>query len=216
MKIKGALFKALAIGMVIASAIAVIALTNASKATNGSWFGKALDPARKAYDFELTNQDGAPFRLSDEQGSVVMLNFGFTCCPNICPVSLTNLAAMRSSLPPEARKRVKIVFISVDKRDTSESLKKYMKLFDDKFTGLTGDPEKIGNVTRAYGAFFRKDTKGPQDEENYLIDHSTKTYLIDPQGNLRLVYELDQLSNTAALSGDVLRILDLPTSNFKP
>ncbi|MFM8717810.1 MAG: SCO family protein, partial [Spartobacteria bacterium] len=73
-----------------------------------------------------------------------------------------------------------------------------------------GTPEAIGNTARAYGAFYRKDSKGPQGEEDYLIDHSTSTYLIDPKGNLRLVYKMDQLANAEAMAGVVLRVLGLP------
>jgi protein SCO1/2 len=205
-----ALRLALALGILVGGAIGIIAVMESPKKDDAAWFGKSLEPLRGAYAFELTDQNGEPFRLEDQRGSLVLLNFGFTCCPNICPASLANLAAARRALPEEARNRVRVVFVSVDERDDISDLKKYMPMFDEKFTGLTGTPEAIGNTARAYGAFYRKDPKGPQGKEDYLIDHSTSTYLIDPKGKLRLVYKMDQLANSEAMAGDMLRVLGLP------
>lgn len=199
----------LALGLLVGVAIWVIAGMESPRTDARVWFGKSLEPVRAAHSFELTDQNGDLFRLEDQRGSLVLLNFGFTCCPNICPASLANLAAARRALPEELRGRVRVVFVSVDERDDISDLKKYMPMFDEKFTGLTGTPEAIGNTARAYGAFYRKDPKGPQGEEDYLIDHSTSTYLIDPKGNLRLVYKMDQLANAEAMAGDMLRILGL-------
>jgi protein SCO1/2 len=205
-----ALRLALALGILVGGAIWFLAGMESPKKDDAAWFGKSLEPLRAAYAFELTDQNGEPFRLEDQLGSLVLLNFGFTCCPNICPASLANLAAARRALPEEARNRVRVVFVSVDERDDISDLKKYMPMFDEKFTGLTGTPETIGNTARAYGAFYRKDPKGPQSKEDFLIDHSTSTYLIDPKGSLRLVYTMDQLANAAAMAGDMLRVLGLP------
>jgi protein SCO1/2 len=201
---------ALALIVLLGGGIFVIAGMDSANKTDTTWFGKSLEPLRAAYLFELTDQNGNAFRLEDQRGSLVLLNFGFTCCPNICPASLASLAATRRALPAEARDQVHVVFVSVDKRDDISDLKKYMPMFDEKFTGLTGSPEAIGNTARAYGAFYRKDPKGPQGEEDYLIDHSTSTYLIDPKGNLRLVYKIDQLANAEAMAGDIRRVLGLP------
>jgi protein SCO1/2 len=207
---RAALRLALALIALVGAGIFVIAGMESANKTDMTWFGKSLEPLRAAYPFELTDQNGNAFRLEDQRGSLVLLNFGFTCCPNICPASLANLAAARRALPEGARDRVRVVFVSVDKRDDISDLKKYMPMFDEKFTGLTGTPEAIGNTARAYGAFYRKDPKGPQGEEDYLIDHSTSTYLIDPKGNLRLVYKMDQLANAEAMAGDIRRVLGLP------
>jgi protein SCO1/2 len=207
---RAALRLALALIVLVGGGIFIIAGMESANKTDATWFGKSLEPLRASYPFELTDQNGSPFRLQDQRGSLILLNFGFTCCPNICPASLANLAAARRALPAEVRDRVRVVFVSVDERDDISDLKKYMPMFDEKFTGLTGSPEAIGNTARAYGAFYRKDPKGPQGEEDYLIDHSTSTYLIDPKGNLRLVYKMDQLANAEAVAGDIRRMLGLP------
>lgn len=199
----------IALAVLVGATIFVIAGMESPQKNNAAWFGKSIEPARAAYPFELTDQNGQPFRLQDQRGNLVLLNFGFTCCPNICPASLANLAAARRALPESARGKVRVVFVSVDVRDDISALKKYMPMFDDQFTGLTGTPEAVGNTARAYGAFYRKDPKGPQGENDYLIDHSTSTYLIDPTGNLRLVYDKDQLANANGMAGDMLRVLGL-------
>jgi protein SCO1/2 len=204
---------ALALGVLVGGAIWYIAGMGSPKKDDATWFGKSLEPLRAAYSFELTDQNGEPFRLEDQRGSLVLLNFGFTCCPNICPVSLANLAAARRALPEEVRNQVRVVFVSVDERDDISDLKNYMPMFDEKFTGLNGSPEAIGKTARAYGAYYRKDPTGPQGEEDYLIDHSTNTYLIDPSGNIRLVYTLEQLENATAMAGDILRVLGLTQRN---
>ena len=207
-------FKGLALAVLIGATIVYIA--NFRPTDAGSWFGKMIAPARAAYPFELTDQNGNRFRLADQRGDVILLNFGFTNCPNICPTSLANLAAVCRQLPDPIRQRVRVVFVSVDERDDIAALKKYIPLFDEKFTGLTGNKETIGTVARAYGAFYRKAESPTKDEEDYLIDHSTNTTLIDPEGNLRLVYSIDQLAKSAEMAGDILQIFGLPRPVASP
>jgi protein SCO1/2 len=202
-------FKVLAVGISVFAAILAIAFTNSKPVDNGSWYGKNLTPPREAYSFELTDQNGEKFRLADQRGKVILLYFGFTNCPNICPTSLSNLSAAIRLLPHQARERVNVVFISVDENDDIAALKKYMPLFDEKFTGLTGAKEVIGTIARAYGAFYRK-----SETQEDLIDHSTNTCLIDSDGRMRLVYGIDQLPNAAAIASDILRILGMPV--FQP
>lgn len=169
------------------------------------WLGKELLPAREAPPIELQDQNGAPFQLSSLRGKAVLVAFGFTCCPNICPVMLSELAAARRALPPEQRALVDVVFISVDERDTTESLKQYLPLFDQSFTGLTGPRDAIASVVKSYGGYFRKD-----ERSSHAIDHSTDVYLIDPAGKLRTVFQRSQLGETAALAADIARVLEKP------
>ena len=199
--------KVLFVAGCIALAIYFVASTNSRPIENGPWFGKSINPAREAYNFELTDQNGAPFQLKNQRGKLTFLYFGFTNCPNICPTSLANMASAIRLLPPAARDRVSVVFVSVDENDDISALKKYMPLFDEKFIGLTGNKEKIGTIARAYGAFYRK-----SDSQEDLIDHSTNTCVIDPDGRFCLVYGIDQLPNSAAIARDISRILGLQTS----
>ena len=204
----------LALGVIIGATIVYIASFRPTD--SGVWFGNNIAPARAAYPFELTDQDGNRFRLADQRGNVILLNFGFTNCPNICPTSLARLAATYRQLLDSIRQRVRVVFVSVDERDDIAVLKKYIPLFDQKFTGLTGGKETIGNVARAYGAFYRKAESATKDDADYLIDHSTNTSLIDADGNLRLVYSIDQLSKGAEMAGDILQVFGLPRPASSP
>lgn len=186
-----------------AAILLAVTLCSLPAAGAGPWLGKELLPAREAPPIELQDQNGAPFQLSSLRGKAVFVAFGFTCCPNICPVMLSELAAARRALPPEQRALVDVVFISVDERDTAESLKQYLPLFDHSFTGLTGPREAIASVVKSYGGYFRKNERG-----NHAIDHSTDVYLIDPAGKLRAVFQRSQLGETAALAADIARVLE--------
>jgi protein SCO1/2 len=206
------------IALVVALACALVAvpvlviLFSVAARSASPWFGQYDADARPAYDFSLTDQDGRPLRLGDLKGKVVLLSFGFTRCPNICPTTLGNLAAVVRALPPEVRDRVQVVFVSVDERDSPATMKDYVPFFDRSFIGLVGAPADIGAAARAYGAFFRKAPPVEGDGGDYMIDHSTYTYLIDPGGRLRIHYRFDQMPETARIAGDVVRVLGTPSA----
>lgn len=168
------------------------------------WHGKAFTIPREAYPIELTQADGTMFSLDRERGNVVLLCFGFTRCPSICPAVLAHLAAVRRSLPEAQRGRVHVVFVSVDPKDDPATLGAYLPMFDESFTGLTGTPNEVATVARAYGAAIKD---APASGPEALIDHSTDTLLIDPSGRVRLRYSMDQLRDHAAVAGDLLRVL---------
>lgn len=196
---------ALACALVAVPALVVLFSVAARSAS--PWFGQYDAGAGPAYDFSLTDQDGKPLRLSDLSGNVVLLSFGFTRCPNICPTTLGNLAAVVRALPQPVRDKVRVVFVSVDERDTPATMKDYVPFFDKSFIGLVGSPADIGAAARAYGAFFRKAPPVEGDGGDYMIDHSTYTYLIDPAGKLRIHYRFDQMPETARIAGDIARVL---------
>lgn len=204
------------IALIIAAVCAAVAvpvlvvLFSLAGRSSSPWFGQYDAAARAAYDFSLTDQDGKPLALRDLRGSIVLLSFGFTRCPNICPATLGNLAAVYRKLPPAAQEKVKVVFVSVDERDTPASMKAYVPFFHEQFIGLTGDPAAIGVTARAYGAFFRKAPAVGEDKSDYLIDHSTYTYLIDPEGKLRIYYRFEQMPESDRVADDIQRVLGMP------
>jgi protein SCO1/2 len=204
------------IALIIAAVCAAVAiptlvvLFSVAGRVTSPWFGQHDADARAAYDFSLTDQDGNPLALRDLRGSVVMLTFGFTRCPNICPTTLGNLAAVYRKLPPAAQEKVKVAFVSVDERDTPATMKGYVPFFHEQFIGLTGKPADIGTTARAYGAFFRKAPAVGEDKSDYLIDHSTYTYLIDPEGKLRVHYRFEQMSESERIADDIQRVLGMP------
>ncbi len=135
-------------------------------------------------DFTLASADG-PVSLSALRGKVVLVYFGYTYCPDICPTALTAVAEGLKRLSAEESARVAVLFVSVDpERDTPAHLKEYAAFFHPAIVGVTGTPEEIAAIARRYGVHYAKakvDTAGG----GYVMDHSSDTYLIGPDGALK-------------------------------
>ena len=145
-----------------------------------------LQPPRKASDFTLKASNGAAFRLSRYQGKVVLVGFGYTYCPDVCPTTLADLALVRKKLGADAE-RVQVIYVTVDpERDTVERLRAYMNAFDKTFLGLTGTPEQLAGVRKAYGVSTRK-TVMDKKSGAYLVHHSASVHVIDGAGYLRIM-----------------------------
>jgi len=134
-------------------------------------------------DFTLESASG-PVSLKDYRGKLVLLYFGYTFCPDICPTSLAATAEGLKLLKPEEAARVAMIFISVDpERDTPARLKEYVEFFHPNLVGVTGKPENLAEIAKRYGVFYAKqkvDTAGG----GYVVDHSSDTYMLDPDGQL--------------------------------
>ncbi len=134
-------------------------------------------------DFTLQSADG-PVALSDYQGKAVLLFFGYTYCPDVCPTALSTAATGLARLSPEEAAEVAVLFVSVDpKRDAPERLKEYAAFFHPAIVGLTGSPEAVADVARRYGVYYAEqplETAG----DGYVVDHSADTYLIGRDGRL--------------------------------
>jgi protein SCO1/2 len=140
-----------------------------------------FEPARAAPDFSLRGSDGKELKLSHYLGKVVILGFGFTSCPDICPTTLATLAQAHKKLGAQA-KDVQVIYITVDpERDTPERMHKYLDSFDPTFIGGTGSAEQLAAVRREYGIQAVRKNYG----ENYSFGHSSFIYLIDRKGELR-------------------------------
>jgi protein SCO1/2 len=152
--------------------------------TTPSLHGGRLDPPKAAADFTLTDQNGKPFTLSSTRGKVVMLYFGYTSCPDVCPLTLADMAGARADLGADADD-VQIVFVTVDpERDSQQVLQKYVPAFDPTNIGLRGTPEEIKTVADAYGVKYKK-TQLKDSALGYAVDHSAFIYVIDRDGQLR-------------------------------
>jgi protein SCO1/2 len=135
-------------------------------------------------DFRLTDFNGRPRSLADYRGRVLVIFFGFTHCPDACDTELFKLAQVMKRLGP-ASDRVQVVFITLDpERDSLEPLKTYVTAFDRHFVGLTGTSEQIDSAAKNYWVTH---DKAPTSNDYYAIDHSTATYVIDAQGQRRLI-----------------------------
>lgn len=136
-------------------------------------------------DFQLTDHTGKPAGLADYRGKAVVLFFGYTQCPDVCPTTLSTMK-MALSLMGEDAKRVQVVFVTLDPaHDTPALLAQYVPAFHPSFVGLTGDEAAIAAVAKNFRVFFVK--QAAKTGTSYSIDHSTGSYAFDPQGRLRLL-----------------------------
>jgi len=141
----------------------------------------SFEPPRAAPDFVLAGSDGGALQLSKLHGKVVLMSFGYTHCPAVCPTTLATLAEARRSLGKDAG-AVQVVFVTVDpERDDVATMRQYVAAFDPSFLGATGKPEALAAVRRSYGVVARKVPLGG----GYGVDHSSSIFLIDREGRLR-------------------------------
>jgi protein SCO1/2 len=153
-----------------------------------------FEPARAAPDFELQHSNGGALKLSDHQGKVVLLGFGFTSCPDVCPTTLALLAQARKQLGDQADD-LQVIYITVDpKTDTAAQMKKYLASFDPTFIGGTGNEAQLDAVRKEYGILAQKKTVGA----NYTYSHSSYVYLIDRAGKLRALMPYGHKANDFA------------------
>src|SRR5450631_2709959 len=130
-------------------------------------------------DFQLTDFNGKPRSLLDFRGKVVVLFFGYTHCPEVCPTTLADLAQVMRLLGPEAKK-VQVLFVTLDpERDTADVLSKFIPSFDSSFIGLYGDAQATAQAAKLFGVNYQKQ---PGKHGGYTLDHSDGTYLIGPEG----------------------------------
>lgn len=140
-----------------------------------------FEPPRTAPDFALRGSDGAELTLGRYRGRVVALAFGFTSCPDVCPVTLATLRETREKLLAEG-KDLQVVYVTVDpERDDAERMRTYLASFDASFVGGTGTAEQLEAVRKEYGILAEK-VKTPA---GYSVAHSSSIYLIDREGKLR-------------------------------
>jgi len=135
-------------------------------------------------DFALTDHTGEPRALADYRGKAVVVFFGYTQCPDACPTTLSALAEAMKKLGPDAD-RVQVLFVTVDPaRDTPALLAAYVPAFDPRFAGLYGDAAATERVAKEFKVIYQKQPGATPS--TYTVDHSTGTYIFDPQGRLRL------------------------------
>jgi protein SCO1/2 len=154
---------------------------------SGADFGREL---------ALTGHDGKPRSLADFRGRLVVLFFGYTHCPDICPTTLADMAAVMKALGPDAA-RVQVLFATLDpERDTPEVLSKYVPAFDPGFLGLTGDAAAAQRAAKEFKIFYEK--RPGSAPGAYTVDHSAQSYVLDAQGRLRLFVRHDRIAQDLA------------------
>jgi protein SCO1 len=153
-------------------------------------------------DFALTDHTGKKRTLADFRGKVVVVFFGYTRCPDVCPTTLAELKAVKEQLG-EGGKNLQVLFVTVDpERDTPKLLANYVPAFDPSFLGLYGDPAATAKVAKDFKVFYQKvPGKTP---ESYTVDHTAGSYVFDTQGRLRL---FARYGNAANLVADIQTLL---------
>ncbi len=153
--------------------------------------------------FTLTATDGTTVTDQTYRGKWLLVYFGYTYCPNTCPMMLNEIATALEKLGADAAK-MQPLFITVDpQRDTREVLEQYTQSFDPRIVGLTGSPEQIAAVAKEYGAYWAAHKTGP-GAEDYVMDHSSYLYVMDPDGKFVRAFDADTPSDHVA---DALREL---------
>jgi protein SCO1 len=181
--------------------VAMLAATGITSATDfrtsdvtGQGYGNVISG--------LVGPEGRAYSRDDFKGRVTVLLFGFTHCPDICPTALLNLSAVLDQLG-EKSSLVQIALVTVDpERDTPEALEDYMSSFGPNFVGLTGEPDAIRRVARAFKVFFQK---VPLPGGDYTMDHSVAIYALDKHARTRLMFTMNRPLEDIA--HDILQLL---------
>jgi len=169
----------------------------------GDVHGLDLSQADFARDFQLRDTQGKSRNLADFHGKVLLVFFGFTQCPDICPTALFRATEVKALLGQDAD-RLDVAFITVDpERDTPEILDAYVKAFDPAFVGLYGDAEQTRKTAQEFKVYYAKVPTG----SSYTMDHTALTYVFDAKGKLRLALRHNQTAQEVA--HDVRRVLTL-------
>jgi protein SCO1/2 len=166
--------------------------------------GAELSPAQELPALTLKRADGMPFTTADTAGRISLFFFGYTLCPDVCPMTLGQVAKVRRELGADAQ-YVDIYFVTVDpERDTPERLAQYAARFDPAIIPLTGTPEELEQARSAFGALAQK-RPVPDSAVGYLMDHTATLYLVDPDRRIRLLYSYTTAPGQTA--ADIRRLL---------
>ncbi len=163
--------------------------------------GTQIDPPKVVSDFALS-ADSGPVRLSDLRGKLVVIYFGYTYCPDICPATLSKINKALERLGKDAE-QVSVVMVTVDpERDAADKLGPYVRRFNPAFIGLSGTLDQIAAVAKEFGIFYEK--KEVSTSAGYLVDHTASVLILDGEGRISLIwpYEIE----VAQMASD-LRIL---------
>lgn len=152
---------------------------------NPSLRGQQLDPPRPVPDLSARDHRGQIFRLADQRGKVVLLFFGYTTCPDVCPATLARWKRVHQQLGTDAE-RVRFVFVTVDpERDTPRRVQEYLELFSPAFVGLVGSEKDLQPLYRTFGAVYEK-VPQPGSATGYLVAHTASVPVVDTRGRWRM------------------------------
>jgi len=187
----------------ILAVIAATLLLAACSPEAPTFKGADITGASFGRELALADHHGKARTLADFRGKAVVIFFGFTQCPDVCPTALSTLAEAMRRLGPDAA-RVQVLFVTIDpERDTADLLSRYVPAFDPSFLGLRGDAEATARVAKEFKVLYQK-VPG-QTPDTYTMDHSAGLYLFDPQGRLRVFESHGQ--GAEAIAHDLAQLL---------
>ena len=173
--------------LLIAAVAIAIFLFSEPTGFRGTTYG---EPYPVAQEFELSRGDGSRFRLSEMRGKAILLFFGYTSCPDVCPTTLAELKQALDELDEEKSRQVQVVFVTVDpERDTPELVQEYVNHFNPDFIGLSGSESELVQVWQKYGV-FREIVDGTS-AAGYIVNHTARVTLIDQDGNMRVSFAFE-------------------------
>ena len=195
--------KTLAIGLMALSAAFSLAGCDKPASAPVSFQNTDLTGLDYARDFALTDHTGKPRTLADFKGKVVLVFFGYTQCPDVCPTTMAEMAEVMKALGPQAD-QVQVLFITLDpERDKPELLAQYVPAFDRRFLGLYGDAAATAKVAKEFKVFYAK--QPGKTPGSYTLDHTAATYVYDRAGHIRLFIRNGQ--TTEAIVHDIRELL---------
>ncbi len=175
------------LGLILLGSLALLVLLLQFQQENVKLRGIVYDPPLIATDFSLIREDGTVFRLSEQRGKLILLFFGYTFCPDVCPTTLYDVRQAMDKLKEAERKHVEVVFVTVDpERDTPQRIQEYVRHFSPDFIGLSGSEETLKPIWQAY--HVTRIIEKTSSAAGYLVNHSAYLYLIDPEGYLRVIF----------------------------
>lgn len=180
-------FMALLLGLLVNRVLSPTVMTNQQLSDNGLF---VYDVPRRFAGFELVDQDGYPFTQAQLDGKWTLIFFGYTFCPDICPITMATIKQFEDLLVgTEAEGQTQVVMVSVDpQRDTPEKLKQYVEYFDDDYIGATGEFINVFSLARQLNIAFGYQPVG--DDGNYLVNHSGEIVLINPNGHFHGMFKI--------------------------
>jgi protein SCO1 len=189
--------------LALAAVAALASLTLAGCARQAPYALRNISGLLPSLQFQLTDDHGAPVSAQSYRGDVVLLYFGYTHCPDVCPTTLATLAQALRALGPSASK-VRVLFVSVDpQRDSAAVLKQYAAYFGPQFVGLFGPDSALTPIAHRYRVAYHRDP--PDAYGNYAVQHSSAVFIFDQRGRVRLL--ADESDGAAAISSDLRRLL---------
>ncbi|MCC6711791.1 MAG: SCO family protein [Candidatus Dadabacteria bacterium] len=203
MKRKNIIIASFAVLFLVAAGWGVILYKLWDHKTKDDYYGNSLE--MDIPDFTLTDQNGGKVSLSDFRGKPVFLFFGYTHCPDICPITLSVLNGVSKEVGEADKDKFKVLFVTIDpERDDPETLRNYVPYFNESFTGLTGTPDEIKEVANSFRAFYMREES--DSEAGYLMGHTSAVYLLDKSGKVVLRYPQDKM-DPKSIAGDLEKIL---------